>query len=169
MDHHFLKAIMPEMSTTVFVDSDHAHDKITRRSITGMIALVGSTVVMAQSKRQGAIETSTYGAEFNAMRTTSEEVIALRYMLRCLGVKVTRPTAVIGDNAAVIINAKTPESLLNKKHVAISYHKTRECVAAGVVHPLKIKSEFNFADALTKALTAKKFKTLMGSILDGIQ
>ena len=103
------------------------------------------------------------------MRTTSEEVLSIRYMLRCLGVTITRPTAVIGDNAAVIINASIPDSMLNKKHVAISYHKTRECVAAGVVHPLKILSEFNFADALTKPLGAKKFKSLMGGLMTGIK
>ena len=89
-------------------------------------------------------------------------------MLRCLGVQVTRPTAVIGDNAAVIINATIPESLLNKKHVAISYHKTWDCVAAGVVHPLKIDSKFNFADALTKPLSVKQFKLLMKGLMVGI-
>ena len=115
---------MPELSLTIFVDSDHAYDKITRRSVTGMIVALGRTPILGKSKRQGSIETSTYGAEFNAMRTTTEEVLSIRYMLRCLGVQVTRPTAVIGDNAAVIINATIPESLLNKKHVAISYHKT---------------------------------------------
>ena len=67
------------------------------------------------------------------MRTTVEEVIAIRYMLRALGVKVTQPTAVIGDNQAVILNSTLPDSLLNKKHVAISYHKTRVCVAAGII------------------------------------
>ena len=131
--------LMDELPLTVFVDSDHAHDKITRRSITGMIVILGRTPILGRSKRQGSIETSTYRAEFNAMRTTVEEVIAIRYMLRALGVKVTQPTAVIGDNQAVILNSTLPESLLNKKHVAILYHKTRECVAAGVIQLLKVQ------------------------------
>ena len=37
-------------------------------------------------KHQGAIETSTYGAEFNDMKTAVEEIISIRYMLGCLGV-----------------------------------------------------------------------------------
>ena len=90
-------------------------------------------------------------------------------MLRCLGVKVSSPTAVIGDNAAVIINATIPESLLKKKHVAISYHKTRECVAARVLQPLKTKSEHNFSDALTKPLSNRVFKNLMKGFLSGIR
>ena len=77
IDRRLPKPLVPEMSTTVFVDSDHAHDKVTRRSITGMIIFVGRTPVQGLSKRQGSIETSTYGAEFNAMRTASEEIIAI--------------------------------------------------------------------------------------------
>jgi hypothetical protein len=84
---------------------------------------VGRTPVFYSSKRQGAVETSTYGAEFCAMRTATEETISLRYMLRCLGVKVTHATYVFGDNMGVLQNATIKESLLQKKHVAISYHK----------------------------------------------
>ena len=57
---------MEEISITVFVDSNHGHNKVTRQSITGLIALLGRTPVSYISKRQGAIETSTYGAEFYA-------------------------------------------------------------------------------------------------------
>jgi regulator of RNase E activity RraA len=117
---------MDKMEITVFVDSDHAHDKVTRRSITGMIIFVGRTPVVYSSKRQGAIETSTYGAEFCAMKNGVEELIALRYMLRCLGVSVEHASILYGDNQGVIQNATIAESLLKKKHVAIAYHKTRE-------------------------------------------
>jgi hypothetical protein len=58
--------LVGEMEITVFVDSDHAHDKITRKSISGIIIFVGRTPVFYSSKRQGAISTSTYGAEFCA-------------------------------------------------------------------------------------------------------
>eukprot|EP00957_Ditylum_brightwellii_P147855 11259140-Ditylum_brightwellii.AAC.1 len=90
------------------------------------------------SKRQGAIETSTYSAEFCAMRTAVEEVQAIRYMLRCLGVKVKTSTLISGNNRSVILSSTVLGSLLRKKHVAIAYHKTRESVAAGITHPVKI-------------------------------
>ena len=79
------KPLVDELEITAFVDSDHAHDRVTHRSITGLLILVGRTPVFFMSKRQGAIETSTYGAEFCAMRTAVEEVQSVRYMLRCLG------------------------------------------------------------------------------------
>ena len=49
-----------ELSTSVFFDADHAHDHVTRRSISGIIVFVGSTPVLWQSRRQGCIATSTY-------------------------------------------------------------------------------------------------------------
>eukprot|EP00957_Ditylum_brightwellii_P006183 468066-Ditylum_brightwellii.AAC.1 len=99
---------------------------MTRRSITRLIIFVGRTPVMHQSKRQGAVETSTYGAEFIVMKTAMEEVMVLRYMVRCLGVKVSKPTCILGDNRSVIINSTVSSSLLKKKHVVISYHMARE-------------------------------------------
>ena len=44
--------LVEEIIITVFVDSDHGHDKITRRSITGLIVLLGRTPVFYLSKRQ---------------------------------------------------------------------------------------------------------------------
>ena len=159
--------LVDELAITVFVDSDHAHDKVTRRSITGLIILVGRTPVFYYSKRQGAVETSTYSAEFMAMRHAVEEVGSIRYMLRCLGVNVDVPSKVFGDNLGVIQNATIKDSLLKKKHVAISYHKVREAVAAGVIVPIKIASADNFSDCLTKALPIADHNRLVNSLFFG--
>jgi hypothetical protein len=44
----------------IYFDSDHVHDQKTRRSITGMIAYIGSTPpVTWASKHEGAIATRT--------------------------------------------------------------------------------------------------------------
>ena len=40
-----------EMEITCFVDSDHGHDRVTRRSITGIVIFVGRTPVYFSSKR----------------------------------------------------------------------------------------------------------------------
>ena len=87
-----------------------------------------------------------------ALRSAVEETIALRYMLRCLGVPVRKPTLVFGDNLGSIQSATIPEADLKKKHVAISYHFVREAVAASIIKPIWIKSHENFADVLTKSL-----------------
>ena len=48
---------MKAMRITVFVDADHAHDKKTRRSGTGITLLLNSTPIVQHSKRQGSVET----------------------------------------------------------------------------------------------------------------
>ena len=47
---------------TCYVDADHARDKLTRRSVTGIVLLVNNTPLMWISKRQKTVETSTYGS-----------------------------------------------------------------------------------------------------------
>ena len=167
LDANLPPPLVEEISITAFVDSDHAHDKVTRRLITGLIAFLGRTPVFYFSKRQGAIETSTYGAEFCAMKTGVEETIAIRYMMRCLGVKVEIASLLCGDNLGVIQNSTIKVSLLKKKHVAISYHKTREASAAGIVHPIKTCGTINYSDVLTKSQDLKTFKTITGSYMYG--
>jgi hypothetical protein len=102
------------LETSVFFDADHAHDHQTWRSITGIIVFVGSTPVLWPSKHQGCIATSTYTAEFVAMRSAIEEVISIQYMLRCLGILVTKPTNLYGDNFGVIQSATIPEGELKR-------------------------------------------------------
>lgn len=154
-----------ELNLSIFFDADHAHDAVTRRSITGIIILVGNAPVQWSSKRQGCIATSTYTAEFVAMRQAVEEAIALRYMLRCLGVPVTKPTNLYGDNLGSIQSATVPDSEMKKKHVAISYHFVREAIAAKIVNVIKVDTEDNFSDVCTKALGRTLFWSLVWRLM----
>jgi len=162
LDPGFPPSFGPILETSILVDSDHAHDKKTRRSLTGLLAFVGSTPVIWLSKRQGSIASSTYAAEFSALRTATEEAQSLRYMLRCLGCNVPAdgscPTRVFGDNLSVIQNAQNPAADLSKKHVAISYHVVREAVAAGIIAPFWLKGKWNLSDIMTKQIPASEFR-----------
>ena len=53
---------MKELTVTIFIDSDHAHDKVTGRLVTGMICFVGRTPISYMAKRQSAVQTPTFGA-----------------------------------------------------------------------------------------------------------
>ncbi|HEY8522472.1 MAG TPA: Ty1/Copia family ribonuclease HI, partial [Nitrososphaeraceae archaeon] len=64
---------------TCYVDADHARDKVTRRSVTGILILLNNTPISWYSKRQKTVETSTYGSELVAARIAVEKLIAMRY------------------------------------------------------------------------------------------
>jgi hypothetical protein len=138
---------------TVFVDADHAHDHVTRKSITGMLAFVGCTPINAKSKRQTSVESSTYGAEFAAARSAVEYITGMRLLMRALGVPSDGPSILLGDNRGVVESASNFTTVLIKKHNAISYHRVREAVAAGIVDFRWIDGENNLADLMTKPVT----------------
>lgn len=154
-----------EMDTAIFHDTDHAHDQVTRRSITGIIVFVGSTPVLWPSKRQGCIATSTYCAEFVGMRSAVEEAISLRYMLRCLGCTVTKPTNLFGDNFGVVQSATIPDSDLKKKHVAISYHFVRDAIARKIINAIWCRTYENFADICTKSLGGNEHHDIVNDLM----
>ncbi len=147
--------------TTTYVDADHAHDTVTRRSVSGVLHLINSMPVKWVSKRQKTVETSTYGSEMVAGRVAVEGIIEIRYKLRMLGVPVEEPTLMLGDNMSVILNTTVPSSQLKKKNCACAYHKIRECIAAKIVRFCHIESSQNIADILTKPLHNDPFLYLV--------
>ena len=76
MDPGFPRPFEPVMETTFMVDSDHAHYLKTLRSLIEVLGYVGSTLVIWKSKWQGTITSSTYAAEFLALRTATEEAMS---------------------------------------------------------------------------------------------
>ena len=65
----------PSARITVYVDADHAHDQLTRRSVTGIILFVNNTPVKWVSKRQKTVKTSTYGSELVAARIATKLIL----------------------------------------------------------------------------------------------
>jgi histone deacetylase 1/2 len=135
---------------TSYVDANLYHDMATGRSVTGVLHIFNQTPVDWYSKKQATVETATYGSEFMAARTATEQIIANRIALRYLGVPIQGPTVLFGDNRSVTGNASVPHSQLNKRHIALSFHKVREAIAAGILRFEWIPSEENPADILSK-------------------
>ena len=148
-----------------FVDSDHAGDRLTRRSQTGIILYCNSAPIVWYSKRQTTVETSTFGAEFVALRTATELIISLRYKLRMFGIPVMGYSNVFCDNESVYKNVAFAESTLRKKHNSICFHRVRECVAAGIILVHKVDTTFNLSDILTKSLPAAQRIALRQKIM----
>jgi hypothetical protein len=154
-----------ECKITVYVDADHARDKVTRRSVTGIILLLNNTPLVWVSKRQKTVESSTYGSELVAARVAIDMIIEMRYKLRMLGVKLEKETMLVGDNMSVVLNTTIPSSSLKKKHLACSYHRVREAIAGGFVLFGHIPSEENLADIGTKPLGTQVFHRLIDPYL----
>jgi hypothetical protein len=75
----------------VFVDADHAGDKMTRRSRTGVLIYLNRSPIQWYSKKQNSVETSTFGSEFSALRTAVELTKAMHYKLQMMGIPLDGP------------------------------------------------------------------------------
>ena len=154
-----------KLTTVCYVDADHAHDTLTRRSVTGILLFVAGMPVKWYSKRQKTVETSSYGSELVATRIAIELVQELRYKLRMLGANIEDSTIMYGDNMSVVLNTTVPSSQLKKKHNAIAYHRIREAIAARIIQFAHIPSTSNIADLLTKPLPVDTFERLITPVL----
>ena len=149
----------------MFKDADHAHDIVTRRSVTGILLLINNTPVKWISKRQKTVETSTYGSELVAAKTAVELILEYRYILRMMGAQLEDSALMLGDNNSVVLNTTMPSSVLKKKHSAVSFHRVREMIAVGVVKFSHIPSTLNYSDLLTKPLSPTVFHRLVKPLL----
>ena len=135
---------------SVYVDASRMHNVLTGRSVTGILHFLNQTPVDWFSKRQGTVETATYGSELVAARTATEQIIDLRNTLRYLGVHIEAHTYLFGDNKSVVDNATTPHAKLNKRHTILSFHRVREAMATGYLRFFHIPGTQNPADVLSK-------------------
>ena len=86
-------------------------------------------------------------------------------MLCMLGVLVNGPSWILGDNKSVVISSTIPSSALKKRWNALSYHRVREAVAAGIVNVIHLPGSENPADVLTKFLPQRIAYRLMKEFL----
>ena len=135
---------------SAYVDANLMHDLISGRSVTGILHLANKTPIDWYSKLQSTVETATFGSEYVAARTATEQIIDLRTTFRYLGVPVETPTMLFGDNETVVNTASVPQAKIQKRHNALSYHRTREAVAAGITRFHHIPGNTNPADILSK-------------------
>ena len=158
-----------EVDLRLFVDSDHAGDKRTRRSRTGFLIYLNSAPITWFSKKQSTIETSVFGAEFVAMKQGMETLRGIRYKLRMMGVPLSGPSYIYGDNMSVVHNTQRPKSTLKKKSNSACYHAVREAVAMGECLVGHVSTHDNLADICTKLIPGgQKRDHLVGLILHDI-
>ena len=119
-------------------------------SVTGILHFVNKCPIDWYSKKQGTVETATFGSEANAARTATEQIIDLRGTLRYMGVPLRESSYMFGDNKTVVDSGSLPHAKLHKRHTMLSYHRVREAIASGMVKFFHIPGEINPADILSK-------------------
>jgi hypothetical protein len=141
-----------EVDMHLFVDSDHAGEQITRRSRTGFVIYLNMAPIVWFFRRQPTVDSSIFGAEFVAMKNGIETCHGLCCKLRMMGVALSGPIYVYGENMYVVRNTQRPASILKKKPTYICYHAVRESSAMGESSIGHVPSLDNPVDIFTKVV-----------------
>jgi hypothetical protein len=152
----------------MMVDRDHAGEKRTQRSRTGFIIFCNVAPIIWLLKQQVTIETSVFGAEFVAMKHGIETLRGLRYKIRMMGIPLTGPTYIYGDNKSQVTISSRPELTLKKNCNSICYHAIPELVAMGETLLMHIRTGENLADFLTKNNSGTKCRKLVSGVVHDI-
>nr|GEU94014.1 retrovirus-related Pol polyprotein from transposon TNT 1-94 [Tanacetum cinerariifolium] len=145
------------VDVTCFVDSDYAKDPNKGRSITGYAFLVHGCVVSWKEMLQHVVALSTTEVEYMAFTEAVKEAIWLRGLLEELGVQLNT-VAVNCDNQGAIHLSQNLVFHERTKHINVCYHFIREVLEAKTVKVLKVGTESNAADALTKVVPGLKLQ-----------
>jgi hypothetical protein len=79
-DNNLSKSNGPKVRMTVYVDTHHAYDLVSRESITDILLMLNNTSIIRVSKRQKTVETSTYGSELVSSSIDTELILEVRFI-----------------------------------------------------------------------------------------
>ena len=91
--------------TTTTMDANLNHCLATGKSLTECLHFVNKSPVDWYSKKQATVEIATYGSEFVAARTATEQIMDIRQTLRYLGAPIGSKSFLFGDNISVVSSA----------------------------------------------------------------
>ena len=138
------------MTTTTTLDANLLHCPDTGASLTAYHHFCNQTPTDWYSKKEVTVETATYGSEFAAAKTATEQIMDLRYTLKYLGVFINSKSYMVGDNRSVVSSATLPHSTLSKRHNILESDKVREAKATKIIDFHLIQSKYNLSKMLRK-------------------
>lgn len=140
-----------------FVDSDWAGDANDRKSTTGYIIRLFENPIYWKSRKQNSITKSSTAAEYVALSEATSEILIVREILKTFNLNLDNPVQIYEDNSGAVAITKYGNYTKNSKHIEIQYHFVHENYLTKVIDVIKINTEENIADILTKALGKRKF------------
>jgi hypothetical protein len=145
---------------TGYSDSDLAGDVDDRKSTSGSVFLLGTSLVTWCSQKQRVVALSSCEAEYIASANAACQGIWMSRLLSgLLGIQTPKVKLLV-DNKSAIALSKNPVHHDRSKHIDTRYHFIRDCVERGEVEVDHVGTADQLADILTKALGRVRFVEL---------
>ncbi|GJT86829.1 putative ribonuclease H-like domain-containing protein [Tanacetum coccineum] len=133
-----------------YSDSDYAGANLDRKSTTGGCQFLGRRLISWQCKKQTIMATSTTEAEYVAAANCCGQVLWIQNQMLDYGFNFMN-TKIYIDNESTICIVKNPVFHSKTKHIEIRNHFIRDAYEKKLIQVLKIHTDDNVADLLTKA------------------
>ncbi|GKE19428.1 putative ribonuclease H-like domain-containing protein [Tanacetum coccineum] len=146
-----------------YSDSDYAGANLDRKSTTGGCQFLGRRLISWQCKKQTIVATSTTEAEYVAAASCCGQVLWIQNQMLDYGFNFMN-TKIYIDNESTICIVKNPVYHSKTKHIAIRHHFIRDAYEKKLIQVLKIHTDDNVADLLTKAFDVSRFQFLVVTI-----
>ncbi|GJU45458.1 putative ribonuclease H-like domain-containing protein, partial [Tanacetum coccineum] len=136
-----------------YTDSDYAGATQDRKSTTGGCQFLGNRLISWQCKKQTVVATSTTEAEYVAAASCCRQILWIQNQLLDYGYNFM-DTVINIDNNSTICIMENPVQHSKTKHIEIRHHFIRDCNAKKLIQMVKIHTDHNVADLLTKGFDA---------------
>ncbi|GJX34656.1 putative ribonuclease H-like domain-containing protein [Tanacetum coccineum] len=146
-----------------FSDSDYAGDNHDRRSTSGGCQYLGRRLVSWQCKNQTIVAISSTEAEYVAAASCCAQVLLMQNQLLDYGFNFMN-TEIHIDNESTICIVKNPVLHSKTKHIQIRHHFIRDCYEQRLINVVKVHTDDNVADLLTKGFDLARFNFLVVTI-----
>ncbi|GKC65229.1 hypothetical protein Tco_1097827, partial [Tanacetum coccineum] len=147
----------------VFSDSDYDGASLDRKSTTGGCQFLGKRLISWQCKKQTIMAISTTEAEYVAAANYCRQVLWIQNQMMDYGFNLMN-TKIHIDNESTISVIKNPVSHSKTKHIEIRFHFIRDCYEKRLIELIKIHTDNNVANLLTKEFDVTRFNFLVVSI-----
>ncbi|GJX85849.1 putative ribonuclease H-like domain-containing protein [Tanacetum coccineum] len=133
-----------------YTDSDYAGASLDRKSTTGGCQFLGCRLISWQCKKQTVVANSTTEAEYVAASSCCGQVLWIQNQLLDYGYNFMH-TKIYIDNESTICIVKNPVFHSKTKHIEIRHHFIRDSNKKKLIQMIKIHTDKNVIDLLTKA------------------
>ncbi|GJY36210.1 putative ribonuclease H-like domain-containing protein [Tanacetum coccineum] len=138
-----------------FSDSDYAGASLDRKSTTGGCQFLGKRLISWQCKKQTIVANSTTEAEYVAAANCCGQVLWIQNQMLDYGFNFMN-TKIHIDNESTICIVKNPMFHSKTKNIEIRHHFIRDSYEKKLIQVIKIHTDHNVADLLTKAFDVSR-------------
>ncbi|GKB54947.1 hypothetical protein Tco_0905700 [Tanacetum coccineum] len=142
-----------------YTDSDYAEATQDRKSTTRGCQFLGNRLISWQCKKQTVVATSTTEAEYVAAASCCRQLLWIQNQLLDYGYNFMHTVINIDNNSTIFI-IENPVQHSKTKHIEIRHHFIRDCNAKKLIQMVKIHTDHNVIDLLTKGFDAGRVSVL---------